>query len=142
MKEIPAACKFCASPVLLLIHEDALEMLTLKYWVPLAACNRCADYHTKRLRIVRAVQWCSNNFMLADNAKPEVADEIRRDTKSKINELTKKLANNAAAHYSAPYTWEPDWVVQLTEQPGNATLSCQFYERTMWKDWNRRKQSS
>jgi len=138
MKESPAKCKFCNADVTLSVHEDSLDMFDMEFWAKLAACNRCADYHTKRFKIIRAIQWFANSYMMAKAANHKNAEEMGDECRGNVNELTKKLANNAGSHYRAPYTWEPDWVVQIMENPGNATLSCQFYERQMWKDWNRR----
>lgn len=136
----PASCKFCRMPVTLRVHPDALGMFDLKVWVAMAACDRCADYHGKRLRITAAVQtiaskWHAAELTLNDADKAEAS----ANATNALERLTRKLAGDASAHYRTGFTWEPDWVSQIMAQPDKATMTCTFFERQMWRDWRKRR---
>lgn len=137
----PSACKFCRVPVTLRIQADALDMLDISKWLGIAACNRCGDYHSRRNAIVAGVQaiatkWQQASQTLADGERDELQDECRRS----LEKLTRRLADNASQHYRCGHSWESDWVQQILENPQNATKSCTFYERQMWRAWNRARQ--
>lgn len=115
-------------------------MFDLQVWLALAACNRCGDYHTKRHSVVRAIQLLAGKYALADSTfAGDKVQDAKEQCRVALVELTQKLARHAAAHYRAGYTWESDWVTQILAQPENATKCCHFYDRQMWKDWNKRR---
>jgi hypothetical protein len=128
-----AKCKFCHCDVTLKIHPDALDMFNMDVWVKLAACNRCADYHYKRIAITSAIQAAA--FKILANPKSEQADAQR----GKLEMLTRRLAQNSAFHYKTALAWDQDWVAQIIETPHKATSMCLFYERSMWKTWNQKR---
>ena len=136
-----AACKFCQLPVTLTVHPDAFEMFSMEIWLKLAACNRCADYHMRRNIITTAIQRLA---IMARTVSQSFGDEERDQAlskcRSKLTDLTRKLATNAASHYRNGFTWESDWVEQLLTQPDKATMACTFYDRQHWKEWNKRRQ--
>ena len=138
----PASCKFCALPISLHVHPDSLGMFSMAVWVKLAACNKCADYHTRRNAITHGVQRLAN---LAFQATASTNVDDKRDAinrcHTKLTELTRKLATNAADHYRNGFIWEPDWVEQILNQPDKATMSCTFFERQQWRAWRRRRET-
>jgi len=125
-----ANCKFCRIPVTLKIDPDALGMFNMETWKAMAACNRCADYHTDRLATSRAVYDTAMKHLRSVQANDEAKADKHR---SKLTELTRKLANLASKHYRVGLTWEPSWVDQLIDQPENAFKACSWYERQMRK---------
>jgi len=125
-----ASCKFCKMPVLLKIDPDALGMFSMDVWVAMAACNRCADYHTARLAVSRYTYDIAMKHLRSEQSgDDEVKDKCRR----RLVDTTRKLATLAAKHYRVGFTWEEDWVKQLTENPQNAFKVCSWYESQMRK---------
>ena len=125
-----AFCKFCSCHVTLKIDPESLGMWNMETWKAMAACNRCADYHTARLATARFAHTLAMRFMRAEAANDSELMEAQR---SKIIEATRKLATLASKHYRAGFTWESDWVTQITEQPQNTFKMCSFYEAQMRK---------
>jgi hypothetical protein len=129
-----AHCKFCHCSVTLQVHPDAVEMFKdMDAWKKMTACNRCADYHSARLTITRAIQAIANKLLASQKQ-----DQIEQ-AKSRFTELTRKLASNASTHYDATLVWDQDWVEQIIGNPPKATSMCLFYERSLWKTWNQRR---
>lgn len=126
----PATCKFCQCHVTLSIDPESLGMWNMTTWKAMAACNRCADYHTARLATARHAHTLAMRYMRAEaNHDGELMDAQR----AKLIEATKRLANLAAKHYRVGYTWEPSWATNMTDNPQNAFKACAWYEAQMRK---------
>lgn len=126
----PATCKFCRIPVTLKIDPDALGMFNVETWKAMAACNRCADYHTARLATSRSIYDTAMRHLRASQAEDS---ERMAKHRNRLTEQTRKLATLASKHYKVGFTWEADWVTQLIDQPENAFKACSWYERQMLK---------
>ena len=135
-----ATCKFCKIPVTVEIRPDALEMLNLEIWLAMAACNRCGDYHARRNRTTESIRQVAMKWLAASlSLQGSEQEEVRESCGSVIEKLTRRLADAAAAHYRSAFTWEREWVTQILDQPDKAALTCTFFERQMWKSWNKRR---
>lgn len=105
---VEAKCKFCQVPLRLivepdydLIGKDPLKLL------PLASCDRCANYRVRRRLLVNRLKHCCELLARGQVYEGEEMDEMTKT----VEGMLKTFVHNLAYYRKVP---EPDWDEALT----------------------------
>lgn len=125
MTPVPYTCKFCKQPGTAK-YDDSVA-IDLSRWIPYLACNRCCTYNLKRIRIEdRMYNLC---VALMRTHEGEAIALIRQ----KLEAVTKDYAALVCRHLNTNYTWDDDFVVQLTENPANVRKVCFHFRKLVFE---------
>lgn len=121
------ACKFCHRPVTLKINDGADQFFSLEYWKSLAACNSCADFHDRRLKlkdriIHHVLRSRKNNTKEEGEEEPDpmrIKPELDKAWHDRIVHVRERLTHWTKCYATRLYrrerraTWEPAFVDML-----------------------------
>ena len=131
--QIPVAykCKFCGRNGETSYSSDC-PPLRLERWLPLLACNRCADFHRSRNRLVDDVWAHCYSLSLAIESHAhdrEMLAEVRTLARERLNRKTKAFAALVCAFHHKAVIWEPDFTQMLLDAPRKCHQILSHYER-------------
>lgn len=137
MPRISYNCKFCGKPGSAEYDPDC-PPLKLEIWKEWLACNRCSDFHNKRLRLERVIGRQCTNLTVMNNLRDEAFraesdddEKAREKIRSLLVDLTKAYASHVCRFYNKPTTWEPEFVTLLCEAPHKSGLVLRHYLKDM-----------
>ena len=126
-----AQCKFCQREITLEIDEDC-PPIHIEKWLPIAACNRCADYHRDRGKVVRPISHiCGMLSIIHANHGDSVSEDVIGVARGNLVRLTKRLAEIMSDFYFVQNFWQEDFVNQLIEQPMKCRVIIAVFEKTV-----------
>ena len=128
--KIETTCKFCRCQVAFEIEPEGEEFYRAKL-LGSAACNRCADFEEDIRPPTSAIRSLAFALECQSNQRPneEHVDAIR----NRLTVQTKIFAKRVCDFHRKVFTWEPDFVNQIMEQPGKVSLILRWYRNAMTK---------
>ena len=126
MKSIDYECKFCGRKGTAHYHEDA-GVENVEFWKSLLACNRCADFHSARLRLFRSITDVCTHVVQARTGNFKNREELETRSREILESSTKKLCELVSNFYRLTNLWSNDFVEVLMERPDAAWNSLEFY---------------
>lgn len=127
---ITGKCKFCGCSVRLNIADDC-SPIHLEKWLPLAACNRCADFERAIYKLTdRVTSACYAWRMIVQEQQrrqlPEETEQPKEDDRiqklrsamiAKLTSLTKVYMTAVNRYRRRTNVWSPEIVEALMERP-------------------------
>lgn len=131
--KIDHICKFCAVPVSLEIDDAALEFFTLEYWKSLAACNRCADFKSRKRTLVDKLLEKSVVIQRHKLKQSPLSNEDYGRVHQSIESATKKFSELICKFYRKRHVWHQDFVQQILDMPEKTMTILNLFERSIEK---------
>ena len=142
--EIQHSCIFCRAKLTLRIADGATELFSLDWWKAHGACNRCADFHSRRLTLEGNIYFHAMRARVRDTRTDE-AEYPDPDAKSgqsnegykatlesvrrRLTYLTKCFAKRVCDFESRVINWEPDFVDMIMQHPAQVKVILDGYFR-------------
>jgi hypothetical protein len=129
MKSILGKCKICKIDIVTSHESDACEDM-IRRLLPLLTCNRCSDMRDKFHRASDAIFNACTSLVRLKLFK------MKPDDEAKVIDRAKRILAIATHRYAevmadyrniAPPVWSTDFVDQLMENPGKATIVLRAY---------------
>lgn len=128
-------CKLCHKAIVVEIDDAYAELGDYLKLIPMATCNRCADYVTRRNRLSGKIFKTCNVLIVASNTtKPAKLADAKRFAFDNLCILTKAYARVVADFYGCNYWWDEEFVRSLMESPGHAGTHLINYMTTYKRD--------
>lgn len=124
-------CKICGVELNLEIDHHCPAEWIAKL-VPLAVCNRCADFSRARNRLVDRIEDRCGELIhtrMATRPNAEKLDSLFKD----FVELTRKYAEIICNYYRAPVYWEPEFAERMMENPSRHETILRLYRGMVYK---------
>ena len=119
-------CKFCGVNRTVIIDDDYVAMRDPYGLFGLFSCNRCADYHTARIRVVSAIKKkCLP--IIGCRLKPEMIEKYREWFTLMVKRYMRITADFLDTDMP---DWDDEIVNQILAQPGNYGLVLQHVYQT------------
>ena len=128
MSAHPAHCKFCGCNVTCHIDDDCPEVNAAN-WLPLAACNRCADFRMTLLKIGDNIHHVLGKLHDMQASKNKGAAEAA--AREKLTEITKRLMRVLCDFYRVQNYWQPECVDELIDHPEKYRFLISFMRSTV-----------
>lgn len=124
---IKYTCKFCGTPGK--IDCDVPVEFNISKWIPILACNRCADFMVKKRSYIDPIRKAGFRLNSARIGKSKKLTEIEKEIEESFTNLTKPFCACVNKHYGLSNVWDTDLVAILMERPEHAAVSCEDYAR-------------
>lgn len=130
---VTCSCKFCRRP--LAVQYDAACAPRLEHWIPLIACNRCADFNSGRLSFIESVwRTCYSLKVFLDSTDdPALRNEATGQARKKLNEKSRGFAKHVCDYFRLTLVWEPELTQMLLDKPLKAKHILAIYESNISK---------
>lgn len=124
MKIVTCNCKFCKREIEMEVDERGLEspMLDVKLWLKNVACNRCAEFYTKKSRIAESI---GKECLLLINSKAD--QTVSAIVEKKLTVLTKNLCKIICDFKYLQFTWDVEFVNMLMMKPHSFSRVINLY---------------
>lgn len=118
-------CKFCKRPGIA-VAEDGVDMFQIQKWIPMLACNRCADYMEGKRKLIDSIKKVCLDLVAADH-RGKRNSEIETSSRAMLEALTKKFARIVCDYFHLQNVWDVEFVNMLMEKPGRFWDICHQY---------------
>jgi hypothetical protein len=120
MKVLDAKCKFCGCPLKLKIDDDYAALGDPLKLLPLAACNRCADFHAEMRRIKEGLRECILRLL---STKTKDLPAAKSETRPRLEKLTQRYVRAASCYSRTTVNaWAPQMVDDILDSPRSLPL--------------------
>ena len=116
MKSFPYKCKFCGADGQAHCAADP-AMFDITLWLSKIACNRCADYHDRRITLGERISKLAVFVLRKRQGGITITPETEGKLRERLTNLTKEFARIVCYHYRKPTIWEPDFVQLIIDKP-------------------------
>lgn len=106
-------------------------MFTLAKWGDKLACNPCADFTTKKNRIVDRILRIAYKLSVARKIGLPNLQDIERVALEKLTAYSRDFAKVICDRNNIEMVWEQDFPQQIFEKPELAVQHLKFYARGM-----------
>lgn len=107
-------CRFCGNTVNADI-ADGCPIEDAKKWLPMAACDRCADFRMALLKLGDKCVWVLNRVHNAQGTKAEVG--VKSFAREQLTEITKRIMRVICDHWRVTNYWDGQIVDEIMEHP-------------------------
>lgn len=121
-------CKFCPTPVTVVIDDGALEFMDLNKWLSMAACNRCADYREKRRSVLDAMARATRQIE-SDKLLGRFSSEHVESARGVVMKIFGRFATLACDHYHTEKSADALIVENILENPDHSITILLAYEK-------------
>lgn len=123
-------CKYCHKPGVA-YYDPNCDNLRLECWTAMLSCNRCADFHTKRVKLTESI-WstCYSLAVIIEGTHDKsVHGEALSRAREKLNLKTKAFAAHICTFFNKITVWEPDFTQMLLDAPRKCHDTLHHYHR-------------
>ena len=134
-RAIEYLCKFCGAKGALEIDTEVEWFFKLEKWLPLAACNRCADFSETLKMLEDAIKGIAHSVASLPNndGKKNVPEGLRKS----LVTTTRAYAMRVCNFYRRPIMWEPEFVQTIIEKPNMVVRFLSAYRGGIARDSKR-----
>ena len=119
----PGACKFCQRTLQLEVDDDCPEF-HIAAWLPIAACDRCADF---RMVLLRLGDRCVSLLgKVSDARNGKNYQTVRSEADAKLEQVTREIMRSICDHYRVQNYWERGMVDEMFEKPDKVRYMINF----------------
>lgn len=122
----PYTCRFCGQQRVA-HYDESCPKLRLEAWNKMLCCDRCHDYHVKRLGLAERISRLCLRVALLKNAD-KFSAEFEDAARQKLVRLTKDYAANTCAYRRVLTNWHPEFVEHLLSHPDKQHIILSTYE--------------
>ena len=123
-------CKFCGKPGTVEYDEPPPGMFNVEKYKQYIACDSCADYERSRRDLAELI--CRLATVLIQCRQSLVTDEAKeKGVRERLIVATKRFAKVVCDFCHRPFSWEPDIVDSIMQQPANAGTILNGYIRAI-----------
>ena len=116
MTSIEFICKFCKHHGVAQ-YDERCPALNLEAWAKSLCCNRCGDYHARRLVLEAAIKKAVERLVVTRQTCSDRKGEIIQAIRQVFTELTKSYARLVCEFSCLQFVWEQEFVDLLMEKP-------------------------
>ena len=124
-------CKFCRRPGIVEAPKEsipALTMMDMEKWLPILACDRCADYHSARITLRDRITKVAVTLIRARQSREETS-ELMLFVRKAFGDLTQQFAGLVCRYHKRHEVWEPEFIQLLVEKPDRTHEILRNFER-------------
>jgi hypothetical protein len=125
-------CKFCGIKGSVELEEGDLESFSVKKWLAILCCNHCGSFYERKRCLEDAIKkQCGVLAQAMNTTSGNKLDKTKSSVNDALTSITKRYARTVCEHFKKRNEWEPDFVIQLMEQPDKWRTMCSFYVNTV-----------
>lgn len=135
MKEITYTCKFCKQQRTFEVEwTEACDQFNLAKWIPILACNRCAEHERKRRDLQSSIVRLTFQIIADRKAlKGQAALKAEDGAREAIGTLLARFATCVCDHLFIQTQFDRDFTDQIMEKPEVAHKLLGFYRQSIIK---------
>lgn len=134
MSEIQYTCKFCKKPGVVITENVDVEWKNALAFLNVSlACNRCADYHTNRIKLTEPIVGLATCLKQVRYYQPKKQEEVEAKIMDRLTNRTRQYAENICKFCRRELVWDANLPAQIFETPDNAWRHLEMYGRMIFR---------